>query len=334
MFGYIIRRLINVIFTLVVISIVTFAVFFMVPKLTGTDPAFMYLGKNAADAAAVAGTRKKMGFDKPIPVQYGLFVKGLVAGRDYENGPDVQHCPAPCFGYSFKDDRPIWPILTKAMPVTASLAAGAAIIWLTFGVLTGMVSALRRGTFIDRAAMTTALAGVSLPIYFTGLVALAIFAHQLPWFRGADYQSLTTDPAAWFRSLVLPWITLAFLFAATYARLTRATMLEVMNEDYIRTARAKGLGETKVVTRHAFRSTLTPIVTVFGLDLGTLMGGAVLTERVFNLRGLGYEALRGISGNDLPLILGVTLFAGFFIVVANLLVDLAYAAIDPRVRLG
>lgn len=334
MLGYLVRRLVNVVFTLLIISVVTFAVFFMVPKLTGTDPAFMYVGKNANDAAAVEGVRHKMGFDKPIPVQYGRFVKGLVVGRDYENGIDKSHCPAPCFGYSFKDDRPIWPILTKALPVTASLALGAAIIWLLFGVATGMVSALRKGTIIDRAAMTTALAGVSLPIYFTGLVALAVFAHQLPWFRGATYVPISENPAAWFRSLVLPWVTLAFLFAATYARLTRATMLEVMGEDYIRTARAKGLSEGKVVTRHAFRSTLTPIVTVFGLDLGTLMGGAILTERVFNLRGLGYEALRGIQGNDLPLILGVTMFAAFFIVVANLLVDLTYAAIDPRVRLG
>jgi peptide/nickel transport system permease protein len=267
-------------------------------------------------------------------VQYAKFMKGLVIGRDFQNGPDVSHCPAPCFGYSFKDDRPVWPILTKDLPVTMSLAFGAAIIWVTFGVATGVISALRKGTAIDRAFMTTALAGVSLPIYFTGLVALALFAHQLPWFRGATYQPITENPAQWARSLVLPWITLAFLFAATYARLTRANMLEVMGEDYIRTARAKGVKEPTVVRRHALRSTLTPIITVFGLDLGALLGGAVLTEAVFNLRGLGYEALRAIRNYDLPIILGVTLFAAFFVVVANLVVDLLYAVVDPRVRLG
>jgi peptide/nickel transport system permease protein len=330
---YIVRRLINAVITLLVVTAVTFGIFFMVPKITGSDPALLYIGKTS-DAASVEGIRKKMGLGDPIPVQYGKFLKGLVVGRDYANGPDVQHCPAPCLGYSFKTDQEVTPLLLNDLPVTLSLAVGAAVLWLIMGVSTGVISALRRGSLLDRAVMSGALAGVSLPVYFTGLLAAAIFIRWLGWLPESNYVPITQDPAQWFVQMILPWVTLAFLFAATYARLTRANMLETLGEDYIRTARAKGLPERTVIGKHALRSGLTPIVTIFGLDLGALLGGAVLTEAVFNLRGLGYQALQAIRGNDLPVIIGVTLIAAFFIVFANLIVDLVYGVIDPRVRLG
>jgi peptide/nickel transport system permease protein len=181
--------------------------------------------------------------------------------------------------------------------------------------------------------MTFALAGVSLPIYFTGLISLALFAYTWKiWPNGVNYVPFTQNPADWAYNLVLPWVTLAFLYAALYARLTRAGMLETMNEDYVRTARAKGLQESRVVIKHGLRGALTPIITIFGLDFGLLIGGAVLTERVFSLNGLGKYAIDGIVNNDLPKVLGVTLLAGLFIVVANLVVDLLYAVVDPRVR--
>jgi peptide/nickel transport system permease protein len=331
--AYILRRLINAVLTLLVVTLVTFGIFFAVPKITGSDPALLYIGKTA-DAASVEGIRTKLGLGDPILVQYGKFLKGLVAGRDYANGPDVQHCPAPCLGYSFKTDQEVTPLLLGDLPVTLSLALGAAILWVLMGVATGVVSALRRGTIWDRAAMTGALAGVSLPIYFTGLLSLSIFVYWLGWLPSAQYTPFLSNPGEWFVGLLLPWITLAFLFAATYARLTRANMLETLGEDYIRTARAKGLRERTVIGKHALRSGLTPLVTVFGLDLGALLGGAILTETVFNLRGLGYQALTAIRQNDLPIILGVTMIAAFFIVFANLVVDLVYGLIDPRVRLG
>jgi peptide/nickel transport system permease protein len=329
---YLIRRLVNVAVLLLVVSVITFGIFFMVPKLTGSDPALLYVGK-IADKVAVEGIRHKMGLDKPIAEQYLLFLKGLFVGRDYSQGTDITHCSAPCFGYSFKTEQEVWPVLLDRLPVTLSLAAGASVIWLVVGTGTGIISALRKGSVVDRATMMTALAGVSLPIYFTGLLSLSIFVHVLGWFPN-DYVNFTDNPLEWARNLVLPWITLAFLYAATYARLTRATLLEVLNEDYIRTARAKGLKESKVIGKHALRSTLTPILTVFGLDIGALIGGAVLTETTFNLRGLGYEAVQAISQSDLPVILGVTLFAAFFVIMANLVVDLLYAVVDPRVRLG
>jgi peptide/nickel transport system permease protein len=330
---YLIRRVINGFITLLVVTAVTFGIFFMVPKLTGSDPALLYIGKTS-DAASIEGIRTKMGFNDPIPVQYWKFLKGIVVGRDYANGPDVTHCPAPCLGYSFKTDQEVTPLLLEELPVTLSLAVGAAVLWLLIGVSTGVISALRRGSLLDRAVMSTALAGVSLPPYFTGLVSSAIFVYWLGWLPQAQYVPITESPWDWFVQLLLPWFTLAFLFAATYARLTRANMLETLGEDYIRTARAKGLEERTVIGKHALRSGLTPIVTVFGLDFGVLLGGAILTETVFNLRGIGYQALTAIRGNDLPVILGVVLIAAIAIIICNLIVDVVYGIIDPRVRLG
>ncbi|MFH8488777.1 ABC transporter permease [Streptomyces longisporoflavus] len=333
MLAYLIRRLIAVVIMVLVVLLATFTVFFMLPKWAGQDIAVLFAGKSSG-AEQLAGIRIKLGLDDPLLVQFWDFVKGIPMGRDYANGADVTHCPAPCFGYSFRTEAPVWETLKDALPVTAALAAGACVLWLVAGVATGVLSALKRGTIWDRSAMITALAGVSLPVFFTGMIAMGLFVHTLGWVHIED--TLTTeDPInVWFETLILPWIVLAFLNAAMYARLTRATMLEVLGEDYIRTARAKGLGEAVVIRRHALRSAMTPILTVFGLDLGVLMGGAVLTESTFNLPGLGLEAVKAISTKDLPVILGVTLCASLAIALANLVVDLLYAVIDPRVRLG
>jgi peptide/nickel transport system permease protein len=334
---YIIRRLLAAVLLLFVVSVVTFGIFFYVPRLAGATPedlASRYVGKSANEAELrVIAT--KLGFHDPLYVQYGRFVKGVVLGADYKTGPTTEHCPAPCFGYSFITQNPVWPDLTDRMTVTGSLAAGAAIIWLLSGVATGVLSAIRKGSVFDRLAMGTALAGVSLPIFWTGLLTLSIFSYTLHWTApGGAYTPVTEDPGEWAYDMILPWLTLAFLTAAAYARLTRAGMLETMSEDYIRTARAKGLPERTVVVKHALRSTLTPITTIFGLDLGILLGGAVLTESTFSLNGIGKYAIDAIINNDLPKVLGVTLVAAFFIIMANLVVDLLYAVIDPRVRLS
>jgi peptide/nickel transport system permease protein len=315
------------------VSMVTFAIFFLIPKAAGSDPAELYVGKTATPRD-VEATRIKLGLDKPVPVQYARFVKGLFVGRDFDNGPDITHCSAPCFGYSFKNDQEVWPLLLDRLPVTISLAVGAAVFWVIGGVLSGVISALRRGSLVDRIVMVVALAGVSLPIYFTGLLAQLVFVHQLHWSRGGEYINMKDDPIGWANKLFLAWVTLALLFAAGYARLTRATMLETVGEDYIRTARAKGLKERQVIGKHAMRAVLTPIVTIFGLDLGGLLGGAILTEVVFSLPGIGRLSFDSVNSKDLPIILGVTLFAAFFIIIANFAVDLLYAVIDPRVRLS
>jgi peptide/nickel transport system permease protein len=253
-------------------------------------------------------------------------------GSDYNYGTGVEHCPAPCFGYSFVNNRPIFPELLSRAPVTFCLAIGAAVLWTVFGVGVGLISALRRGSLLDRGFMLVALAGVSLPIFWTGAMALSLFSYKWHITPGSGYVPIQESPLRWAESLTLPWITLSLLFSAQYARLTRAGMLETMNEDWIRTARAKGVRESRVVLKHGLRGTLTPLLTIFGLDFGLLIGGAVLTETVFSLPGLGKYALEGIFSDDLPKVLGVTLFAAFFVAVANLVVDLLYAVVDPRVR--
>jgi peptide/nickel transport system permease protein len=332
---FIIRRLIAAVFLLIVVSIVTFGIFFVVPRLAGqtTDQlAAAFVGKSPS-IKALHEIEQRLGLNLPLYEQYWNFVKGLVAGEYYDTGTQIVHCPAPCFGYSFKNQLPVWPQMLSVLPVTLSLAIGAAIIWLLAGVGIGVLSALRRGSWFDRAAMTAALAGVSLPVFFTALIALALFRDALPIFPDAgNYIPFFDNPGRWFWALVLPWITLAFLYAALYARLTRAGMLDTMGEDFIRTARAKGLPERTVVVKHGLRATLTPIATIFGLDLGLLLGGAVLTETAFSLPGLGHFAYLAIQAQDLPEIMGVTMLAGFFVVIANLIVDVLYAVIDPRVR--
>jgi len=335
--AYLIRRILGAVFLLVVVSMVTFAIFFLVPRLAGEsadDLASRYVGKSAGPEQ-IHQMSHKLGFDDPLYVQYGRFAKGIVAGADYDTGSAIEHCPAPCLGYSFITQNPVLPELLNRLPVTLSLALGAAVIWVFFGVAAGVLSALRKGTVFDRAAMTIALAGVSLPIFFTGLLSLSVFSYGLHLFPpGGSYTPISEDPVQWAYDLALPWVTLAFLYAAGYARLTRSGMLETMNEDYIRTARAKGLPERTVVIKHGLRAALTPIITIFGLDLGLLLGGAVLTESTYSLNGIGKYVIEAIKTNDLPKVLGVTLIAALFIVVANLVVDLLYAVVDPRVRLS
>jgi peptide/nickel transport system permease protein len=334
---YIGRRLIGAVIMLIIVSMITFSIFYVVPLLAGGSAenlAARYVGRTAG-SEQLAETAERLGFNDPLPVQYWNWLKAIVVGADYDYGPSVEHCPAPCFGYSFITQSPVWPQLLDRLPVTLSLVTGAAVIWLLAGVSTGVLSALRRGSVFDRAAMGVALGGVSLPIFFTGLLSLVIFSYQLGWTApGGSYTPFLENPAEWAYNLLLPWVTLAFLFAAAYARLTRAGMLETMSEDYIRTARAKGLPERQVITKHGLRGALTPIVTIFGLDVALLMGGAVLTESVFSLPGLGKYAIDAIVTNDLPKVMGVTTLTAFFVVMANLVVDILYGVVDPRVRLG
>jgi peptide/nickel transport system permease protein len=333
--SYIIRRLIAAVGLVIVISMITFAIFYLMPRLAGASPetlATRYVGR-AATEGTVQQTAQRLGFYDPVPVQYWHWVQGVVGGTTVDLGSSKEYCPAPCLGYSFRNRDPVLPEIMHRLPVSFSLAIGAAVIWLVAGVAIGVLSALRRGSFFDRAAMTIALAGVSMPIFWTGLIALSVFSYQLGWTPpGASYTPFTQNPLQWAWALLLPWISLALLFSAQYARLTRAGMLETMSEDYIRTARAKGLPERTVVVKHGLRAALTPIVTIFGLDFGLLIGSAVLTETVFGLPGLGQLAIDGTKNNDLPQVLGVVLLIAVFVAVSNLVVDLLYAVIDPRVR--
>jgi peptide/nickel transport system permease protein len=321
----ILRRLIGMVVLLLILSVIVFGIFYMLPA----SPAAMSCGK-ACNPHTIQAKKRAWGLDKPIYVQYQQTMKGIFVGRTYHDG---RKCSAPCLGYSFQLSQPVTKLIQSRAPVTFSLAIGAAIMWLIIGIAVGVLSALRKGSIFDRSAMTVALVGVSMPSFFTGLVVLYIFCAKFEWLPWPHYYSIMQSPPKFFQNMILPWTVVAFLNAALYARLTRANMLETMNEDYIRTARAKGLPERTVVAKHGLRAALTPLITIFGMDLGLLLGGAVLAEQVFTLPGLGKLTVDAVNNADLPILFAVTLVAALFVITANLIVDILYAVVDPRVKL-
>ena len=334
MVRFIIVRLLGAVVVVWIVSVITFLIFQIVPTLSHSSPVYYYIGKVPFPEHSIQmkALIHRFGFDLPLYAQYWHFLSGILFGQTITDGVSTPiQCAAPCFGYSFRQHQLVGSMMATAAPVSISLCVGAAILWLIGGVSVGTFSALKPGSFIDRVGMTGSLAAVSLPIFFTGPLLLLIFEYTLGWLPDVSYASITQDPAQWLRSMILPWLSLAFLFAALYARLTRSNMIETMGEDYIRTARAKGLTRRTVVVKHGLRAALTPIVTIFGIDLGTLVGSTVITETVFNLRGLGYLSIQAIQQQDLPVILGVTIIAAIVLVIANFIVDILYAVIDPRV---
>ena len=328
MASYIARRLIAMLLMLIALSMIVFLLFNALPA----DPARLTCGK-ACTPAVIEANRVRLGLDKPLYEQYGTFVKGIFAGRTYGSGTATFECHTPCLGYSFRKGEEVTSLISHALPVTIQLALGAFVLWIVAGVSVGIVAALRRGKWQDRTIMGFALIGYSFPSFFIGL--LLIFFVQIRWglvgYEG--YVPFFDNPSLWFQGLILPWIALALLFAAFYARLTRNQMLETLGEDYIRTARSKGLNERTVIGKHALRAGLTPIVTAAGLDLAGLLGGAIVTEAVFNLPGIGRLSIDSVVDSDLPIITATVLLAATFVIVANLVVDILYAVIDPRVRL-
>lgn len=317
---YVLRRLVWMVFLLLVVSAVAFLIFYALPS---GDPAAARAGR-AASPELIDQIRHTLLLDRPLYEQYYEYMKKIVLHFD--------------FGFSYKNNADVSHSIISRLPATISLAIGAAVIWLIVGVSIGILSALRPRSLFDRFAMGGALVAISAPVYWLGLMALLLFANDIgviPIFPGAgSYVPLTEDPWKWFTSLLLPWFVLAASFAAIYARLMRANLIEVLSEDYIRTAQAKGLSRRRVIFRHAVRSAITPVVTAFGLDLGILLGGAVLTETVFNIPGIGRLSYDAITNSDLPVIQGTVLFAAMFIIVANIVVDIVYAFIDPRVKLS
>jgi peptide/nickel transport system permease protein len=318
MVRYIIRRLLWVVVLLILVSFLTFVVFYLFPS---ADPATLRAGRQP-NPELVKQIRHNFGFDNPWYQQYYDYMKALVLHFD--------------FGYSYQNNISVKQEIFDRVPATASLAIGAAVIWLVIGLGVGIISAVRSRSLLDRASMGAALVAISAPVYWLGLVALYLFSSDIgKWhlFKGAgSYVPFSQDPSIWFQSLIMPWFVLAAAFAAFYARLLRGNLIEVMSEDYIRTARAKGLRERRVILRHGVRSAITPVVTAAGLDIGILLGGAILTETVFNIPGIGRLAFDSIQNSDLPMIQGTVLLGAFFIIFANLVVDVIYAFLDPRVR--
>ena len=317
---YIARRLIGALLLLVVISALTFLFFNVLPS---TDPAALRAGRQPTPEL-LAQIRKDLGLDRPIIVQFADYMWNVFGHFD--------------FGRSYQQDQPVLSLITARLPTTIYLALGAVIVWLSIGLSVGIIAAVKHRTVFDRLAIGMSLIAISAPVYWLGLVSLYLFAPNfgvipLPFVGGqGSYKPPGQDFGGFLQSMILPWLVLSTAFAAVYARVLRGSLLDVVNEDYIRTARAKGLSERTVIFRHAVRSAITPIVTLLGLDLGILLGGAILTETVFNIPGLGRLAFGAIVRGDLPIIQGTVLFGAFFIVLFNLIVDIAYAFLDPRVR--
>ncbi len=322
MAAYIVRRLLWVIFLLFVVTLVTFIVFTVLPA---ADPAVLRAGRQPSPEL-VASIREQFGLDDPMIVQFFRYIADILP---FIGGDGVN------FGYSYQSNQEVLPQILDRLPATIFLTAGAVVLWLAIGIPVGMISAVKTGSWLDRLAMSLALVAISAPVYFLGLVALFLFDDSIgrfPLLPGSGaYQDATTVFGK-AEALLMPWCVLAAAFAAIYARFLRGNLIDTMQEDYIRTARAKGLSERRVVFRHGVRSAITPIVTLLGLDIGILLGGAILTETVFNIQGIGRFAYEAIVRFDLPVIQGTVLFGAFFIVIMSLIVDILYAFIDPRVR--
>ena len=316
---YIGRRLIWTAVVILAVLLVTFLVFF---KLPNGDPALRFCGKSPT-TDCLSLTRHRLHLDKPFYVEFGYFVKNFVAGD--ENG-------WPGLGYSYGNFVSVRSEVIQRAPRTLWLIAGAATIWLVFGVAIGVLSAVKRRTLVDRFAMGFALFGISAPVFWLGLMALFLIWKEAGLTGGSGYVPLSDGISQWLSHMILPWIVLALLFMAIYARFTRNNLLETLGEDYIRTARAKGLSERRVILKHGLRASLTPIVTIFGLDIALLVGGAIITESVFNIQGLGWLAFNGAVTQDLPTVLGVVICTASAVALMNLVVDIVYAFLDPRVR--
>jgi peptide/nickel transport system permease protein len=325
MLVFVIRRLIGMVAVLFGVSVLVYIVFILVP---GGDPAERMAGKNPLPEN-ITNIRHQWGFDRPFYVQYVKLMEKAFTGLT--PGKHSQYSIL----RSFDTRQDVVAEIARGVPATFSLCIGAAIIWLLFGVLVGVISAVTAGKLSDRLITTLALIGVSMPVFFLGLVSRYFLAEapSHPIFPDGEYVPLTQDPLEWAHHLVLPWLCLAVLFIGFYGRVLRSNMLDTMNEDYVRTARAKGLSPRRVLLRHVLRNSLIPIVSLFGLDFAAVLGGgAILTETVFDLKGVGWYAAQSVGSLDLPPIMGVTLYGSFFIVVFSALVDFVYAFLDPRIR--
>ncbi|MBV1854884.1 ABC transporter permease [Catellatospora tritici] len=327
MFRFVVKRLLSAVLVLFAVSMLSFLMFFALPG----DPVSGMCPKNC-NAERLERVRVELGLRDPKLVQYVGYVKGIFVGRDLGTAQGG-HCDAPCLGFSYIRSEAVTDTFKRVLPVTLSIVIPAAVLWLVLGVGLGMISALRRGTLLDRLSVGFALTGASLQLYFVGAVLLLVFTYTLHWIPVPHYTPLLENPLDWASGLVLAWVALAFLFSAIYARLSRAQMLETLSEDFVRTARAKGLSPWQVNGRHALRAAITPLVTIAGLDVGSALGGTFITETTFGLQGLGRTTVDAVHAGDLPTVMGTVILSAVFVVVANIVVDLLYAVIDPRVRL-
>ncbi|WP_327177854.1 ABC transporter permease [Streptomyces sp. NBC_01335] len=326
---FLLRRLGGAVLVLFALSVLVYAVFYVAPG----DVAQIACGPRCSPAQ-VAQVTAQLRLDDPVYVQYAHFVQSLFTGHDYSTGTGTEHCPAPCLGRSYRDDEQVTRLILSKLPATASLAAGAFVLWILVGVGTGLLSVWRRGRATERILTGVTLAGMATPVFVLGLMLIIVCCSTLQILPFPVYVPLTDDPEQWFWNLLLPWVSLALVSAAPYARMTRAAMLETLAEDHVRTFRAYGVSERRIVVRHALRGALAPVIALGAVDIGTMFGGAVLTESLFNIPGVGRELVDAVQTVDLPVVVGLVLVTGFFVVLANVVADILHAAADRRVVLS
>jgi peptide/nickel transport system permease protein len=325
MLRFLVRRVLGAIVILLCISAITYLLFFAVPA----DPAMLSCGKNCSPET-LHQLRVNMGLNHPVWVQYYHFMIYIFTGHTYTYGS----CHFPCFGYSYATQQPVWGTIMDRFPTTLGLAVGGAAIFLTIGVGLGLMSAAWRGSLLDRVASSVSLIGQSVQIYFIGPLAIYLLCDQIRLLNPGHDPSWLHDPAGSVSGLLLPCLVMSVIFWSNYSRQTRSLMIEQLSEEHVRTARAKGMSSSYTFFRYALRGTMGPIITIFGIDLGSVFGGAMITEKTFGLHGLGMLAVQSVSSTDLPMLMGVMMISAGFIVVFNIIVDASYALIDPRVRLG
>lgn len=326
---FLLRRLGGALLVLLALSVVVYAAFYVAPG----NVAQIACGPRCSPAQ-VAQVSEQLHLGDPVYVQYAHFLQALVAGRDYSTGTGVVHCQAPCLGLSYQSGQQVTQLILAKLPATASLAVGAFVLWMLLGVGTGLLSVWRRGRATERILTGITLAGMATPVFVIGLLLIIICVTALEILPFPDYVPLTEDPEQWAWNLLLPWISLALVSAAPYARMTRASMLETLAEDHVRTFRAYGVSERAIVGRHALRGALAPVIALGALDIGSMFGGAVLTESLFGIPGVGRELVEAVKQVDLPVVVGLVLVTGFFVVLANAVADILQAMADRRVVLS
>lgn len=326
--GFVARRVVGAIVTLLAISVIIYVVFYVAPG----NVAQITCGPRCSPAQ-VHQVAEQLRLDDPLYLRYWHFLEGVFAGQDYSTGTSVQHCSAPCLGLSYQSDQQVTELILAKLPVTGSLALGAMVLWLLIGVGTGVLSAWRRGRPTERLLTGLTLVGTATPVFVIGLILMIVVCGQLELLPFPQYVPFTDDPEQWAWNLLLPWLSLALIESAKYARLTRASMLETLAEDHVRTFRAYGVGERSIIGRHALRGAVAPLIALNATDFGSMFGGAVLTETLFGLPGLGHELVQAVQVVDLPVVVGVVLVTGFFVVIANAVADVLYAVADRRVVL-
>ncbi|MGW3425161.1 ABC transporter permease [Streptomyces phaeochromogenes] len=325
MFQFILRRTAGAVITLFLIGAATFFLFVAAPS----DYASLACGKDCSPAR-LEDIRHALGLDQPIATQFWDFMSGIIVGRDFPDG----HCAAPCLGQSFYSGDFVWDTIMDRFPLTVSLTIGSMVVFLVVGVGAGMLAAYKRGSTVDKVATGASMVLSSFQIYFLGPIALTVLVYSTGWMEDPKYVPITEDPVGWLVGLSIPMVVMATIFTAQYTRMARSSMIEQLQEEHVRTARAKGMAQKYVFFRYAWRGSLIPIVTVLGIDVSALLGGGVVTELTFSLQGIGRLAVDGAQHKDLPLTMGVMLFGAFFILILNILVDIVYAVVDPRVRLS